>query len=136
MTTSDILPCNKRKILIVDDEQSVLNTLRTLLNSKFPDHQLDLAGNGIEAVESFQSEHQAVLVMDLHMPEMDGLTAFSELEKHCEINNWETPSVIFCTGFDPPDGVNKIVADNPKHCLLLKPLDSKSLYTEIENRCS
>ena len=136
MNSNDIVPCDKSKMLIVDDEPTIRKLIRLMLRLKFPDLQIDSVTNGVEAVESFQTEHQGVLVMDLHMPVMDGLKAFSKLEQQCKSNNWEMPSIIFCTGFDPSNGVKQLVENNPKHCLLLKPVDSEVLSAEVKSRCS
>ena len=68
------------RFLVVDDEPSVREALRSVLKYFFPDFTCDLAENGNEALESFQNHHQSVVFMDLQMPVMDGIESFMELQ--------------------------------------------------------
>ncbi len=38
-------------------------------------HQVDIASNGREAVEKFRQDKHQLILMDIQMPEMDGITA-------------------------------------------------------------
>jgi len=125
---------NKERILLVDDERTILKLFQMILSSAFPDRKIDLAANGKEAVDLFLKEHQGVLVMDLHMPVMDGQAAFCEIEKTCRARNWEMPAVIFCTGFAPPDTVRNVVSSNPMHGLLSKPIGGDVLVEMVRSR--
>ena len=63
------------RILIVDDHQSVRLLLRTILES-VPEWQVcGEATNGSAAVQSAHSLHPNIIVMDLMMPECNGLEA-------------------------------------------------------------
>ena len=126
--------CNKGRILLVDDERTILKLFKMILASGFPDRKIDMAGNGKEAVDLFLEGHHGVLVMDLHMPVMDGQAAFCEIEKMCRAKNWEMPAVIFCTGFAPPDTVRNVVSSNPMHCLLSKPIGGDVLVETVRSR--
>ena len=125
---------NKGRVLIVDDERTILHLFEMILSSAFPDVKIDLANNGAEAVKEFGSGHHGVLLMDLHMPIMDGQEAFSRIEGLCKERNWEMPSVVFCTGFDPSETAKNIVADNTAHCLLSKPVSLQILVEAVKSR--
>ena len=76
-----LLPGRKGKILVVDDEDSV-----RALGAEYAGYmgfETIEASDGAEALELFQRHiHEIVLViLDLSMPNMDGITAFHELKK-------------------------------------------------------
>ena len=74
------------------------------------------------------------MVMDVKMPVMDGVTAFYEIQKVCEAENWKMPAVIFCTGYAPTGRVQRIVDSSATHCLLMKPVKESLLVNEIAAR--
>ena len=131
---NSLTPVSRKRVLIADDERAIRDVFRRVVTYGLPDCRVDLAVNGAEAVEFFRSVHHAVVLMDLFMPVMNGQEAFEEISAICEAERWDMPAVIFCTGFDPPDGIRAIVAQNSKHCLLLKPVDHDTLLEELTSR--
>jgi len=67
-------------ILIADDLQSIKLVLRDLLE-KAGFRVVGEASNGEEAVELFQDKRPDVVLMDITMPKMDGLTALKKILK-------------------------------------------------------
>ncbi len=66
-----------KKILFVDDEQNVLDSLRRQLRKKF---QIKTALGGQEALQSIKKEGPfAVIVSDMRMPEMDGIQLLTKV---------------------------------------------------------
>ena len=65
------------KILVIDDEQSIRNLLDTLLRRK--GYDVVLADSGRKGLDLFRREHPDVIVLDLKMPEMDGLTVLRQI---------------------------------------------------------
>ena len=61
------------KILIAEDNQVNQKLAQKILQKM--GYRSDLAGNGLEAVESVDRQRYDVVLMDLHMPEMDGIEA-------------------------------------------------------------
>ena len=86
---------------------------------------------GAEALEAFSLNHHGVLLMDLHMPVMDGQSAFMTLEKRCREQDWEMPRVVFCSGFAPPTELRERVARDSAHCMLSKPVANEVLVDAI-----
>ncbi|MFO7265667.1 MAG: response regulator [Limnochordales bacterium] len=66
-------------VLIVDDAQFMRMRLNKLLTEA--GHQVVEAANGREALEQYARHKPDVVLMDITMPEMDGLTALKELKK-------------------------------------------------------
>jgi CheY-like chemotaxis protein len=85
-------------------------------------------------VEQFRLGRHAVILMDLFMPVMDGEAAFHEIEQLCENEKWEMPSVVLCTGYNPSHKIRSIIAANPKHCMLQKPVRNQVLVETIQSR--
>jgi DNA-binding response OmpR family regulator len=66
-----------KKILIIEDERSLRDALTDILRSK---NFLPLAAkNGKEGVEMARKKHPELILLDLIMPEMDGMAAFKKI---------------------------------------------------------
>lgn len=65
------------KILVIDDEQSIRDLLNTLLRRK--GYDVVLAESGRKGLELFRRERPDVVVLDLKMPGMDGLTVLQQV---------------------------------------------------------
>ena len=99
------------KILVIDDEKGIRNLLDTLLSRK--GYDVVLAEGGRKGLDLFRREHPDVVVLDLKMPEMDGITVLQQV-RHL---NPDQP-VIILTGAGTPEkeqqahalGVNEFVA--------------------------
>lgn len=124
----------KTSVLLVDDEGAIRRLFQLILGAALPDCTIDVAADGAEAVDRFSRVHHKVLVMDLHMPVMDGQTAFCRIQELCEEGSLEMPSVVFCTGFAPPDVVTRVVTGSEKHCLLSKPVSGDVLTEAVRSR--
>lgn len=71
---------NKFKLLLVDDEEDILEFLG--YNLKREGFQVVTATNGKEGIEKAKKELPHLIVMDVMMPEMDGITAVEEIRKN------------------------------------------------------
>lgn len=67
-------------ILIVDDEPHIRKFLGMILKELGTPTILE-AGNGIEAVATYAQHRPALVLMDINMPQMDGLHALGELQR-------------------------------------------------------
>ena len=66
-------------ILICDDEADIVNALKIYLQN--PDYRLFEAHNGIEAIEVVNKEDIHLILLDIMMPQMDGITAMSKIRE-------------------------------------------------------
>src|SRR5512133_2677517 len=67
------------KILVIDDEKSIRNTLKDILG--FEGYQVELAENGKAGIASVQSNDFDIILCDIKMPEMDGLEVLEQIRK-------------------------------------------------------
>src|SRR5262245_25657472 len=61
------------KILIVDDDPDILEVIAICLETRWPDASLLRAVDGKSALANFASDGPDVIVLDLGLPDMDGL---------------------------------------------------------------
>ncbi|MEU5879505.1 response regulator transcription factor [Spirillospora sp. NPDC047279] len=83
------------RVLLVDDERMVCAHLRTILGGADDIEVVDEAYDGAAAVESVLRHRPGVVLMDLRMPGVDGLTA---IERIAELER--PPAVVALTTFD------------------------------------
>lgn len=69
------------KVLVTDDEPLIRAGIRMILTSADDIDVVGEAANGREAVDAAQSGRVDVILLDLQMPVMDGLTALGELRR-------------------------------------------------------
>lgn len=91
----------KPKTLIVDDQVEVRETLRGCLEEA--GFEVTEAGDGEEAVSKGREEHFDLVLMDIRMPKMDGITAAKLLLKEKS-----KPKIIVITGYDPDRSMDEI----------------------------
>lgn len=68
------------KILIVEDEKKIARIIE--LQLKYAGYETDLAQDGAEAIDKCLKNSYDLILMDLMMPKVDGLTACKEIKKH------------------------------------------------------
>jgi two-component system KDP operon response regulator KdpE len=73
----------KHRILIVDDELSILKYLRANLEAK--GYQVLMAMDGIQALQTLEAEMPDLVVLDIMMPKMDGLEVCRRLREWSQI---------------------------------------------------
>ena len=88
------------KVLLVDDQTLIRQGIRLLLEIEADIQVVGQAANGREALEQVKSLHPDVVLMDVRMPEMDGVVATRLLSEHFpEVN------VIILTTFEDDETV-------------------------------
>jgi DNA-binding NtrC family response regulator len=69
------------KILIIDDEKSIRNTLKDIL--VYEKHEVDEAVDGLEGAKMAEKEKYDVILCDIKMPRMDGMEVLDKLMELC-----------------------------------------------------
>lgn len=113
-------------ILFVDDDANILSGLRRRLRGLRPEWDLHFAANGAEAIELANNHSFDVIVSDIQMPEMDGVTLLETLqETHPDAVR------IILTGH--ADNASYLRTIGPAHQFLSKPCENDVLIGSIEN---
>lgn len=131
-----LTPCESRRVLVVDDEKAIAKLFSKIIEASVSGAEVETAFNGKDAVDKFKANRCSVVLMDLHMPVMDGHTAFEEIERYCKEQKWQMPAVVFCSGYVISEAVDKLVSRDPRHCVLTKPVRHDDLVATIEARLS
>ena len=113
------------RILVADDHLIIRQGLRLILETEAGFELVGEAADGAEAVRLCSELHPAVILMDLRMPVMDGLTAIERLQvEHPEI------AVIILTTFNEDDLMLRGLRAGAKG-YLLKDTDRETLFNSI-----
>ena len=74
-----------KRILVVDDEENTRIALTRLLSRE--GYEVLTAANGLEALSSLRNNPAELIITDLNMPEMNGLTFLRELNREYPASN-------------------------------------------------
>ena len=110
-------------ILLVDDEERILNFLKTKL--KLLSYEVILAANGIEALEQVQGQEPDLVVLDVVMPKMDGFQTLKELRSFSSI-----PVIMLSARGDDSDRIKGLGLGADDY--LPKPFNPDELVARIE----
>lgn len=113
------------KILVIDDEKAIRNTLKDVL--EYEKHEVDLAEDGLTGIELFSSNTYDVVLCDIKMAKMDGIEV---LQKISGISS-HTP-IIMISGHGNIDTAVEAIKKGA-YDFLEKPLDLNRLLITIRN---
>lgn len=113
------------KVLIADDQGLIRESLNIVLNMEDQLEVVGLAENGQEAIQLCETLSPDVVLMDINMPVMDGVTATKSIK-----TSWPDIKVIILTSYQDVDYVVSALA-NGAEGYLLKSLNPRSLASSI-----
>lgn len=116
-----------RKILLVDDSATVLMMERMILAAERV--ELITAKNGIEAQQMAKLEHPDLILMDIVMPELNGLEACKAIRQDPETR--DIP-IILVTTRGEADSIQQGY-DNGCNDYITKPVNSSELLRKVRN---
>ncbi len=112
------------KILIADDQELIRDSLRTVLAGN-PDFSVDTAANGIEVIRAVRKDKPDVILMDVRMPEMDGVQCTQIIKE-----NYPEIKIIILTTFDDDEYIFSALKHGASG-YLLKGISADSLIEAI-----
>jgi two-component system, response regulator YesN len=81
MTQVESSPKRKMRVLIADDIQETRRSTRLMLSMISDVKVVAIASNGVQAVQMAKEQRPDIVVLDVNMPEMNGLAAFKQIAK-------------------------------------------------------
>jgi len=119
---------NKPKILIAEDNLLNITLIKAVLQKIYPNYIPIDAENGLKAIDAFSEHHPDIILMDIQMPELDGLGATREIRSLEQ--DHRTPIIALTAG---------VTADERDRCIevgmddyLSKPIDKEMLETVLK----
>ena len=110
----------KRRILVVEDDDALANMYRAALS--FAGFDVDVAGDGLTALEDIDTDHPDLVVLDLNLPQLGGDRILSEVAATPDTR--DIP-VIVVTGSDR-------LAAGGASAIVRKPCDPGDLVALVE----
>jgi DNA-binding response OmpR family regulator len=116
---------DKKRILVVDDDLSILRVFKNILEKE--GYIVEVAETGKEALEKIENEKFDVSLVDVRLPDMDGTDLLLNMS-----NDSRTIKIII-TGFST-DEVGKKAADYGADDFLVKPVKAEELIATVRDR--
>lgn len=114
----------KFSILLVEDEEHLRETLK--LNLELEGYEVTIAGDGVTALKTIQQEHFELLILDVMLPELDGISVCETIR----LTNNELPILILSAKNSSEDrvlGLKKGADD-----YLTKPFNLEELLLRVD----
>ncbi|NNA53239.1 HD domain-containing phosphohydrolase [Pseudomonas lactis] len=115
----------KSAVLLVDDEESILNSLRRLLRGQ--PYDVVLATSGAQALEIMATRSIDLVMSDARMPGMDGATLLAEVHRL-----YPATSRILLTGYADLTTIIKAINDGQIHRYISKPWNDEELQLVLQ----
>ena len=122
---SVIRKIEKKNILAIDDEQSILDILMDTLQQE--GHQVDVASNGRTGLSKVKASDYDLIITDIKMPDFDGRRFYEEVKKY---NEELAKKIIFTTG-DLANPETEAFLDRVKQPCIPKPFDLEEVKQTI-----
>lgn len=120
---------DKKKILIVEDEESMLDAISNYLaNQEFATL---MAKDGEEGLEIALKEHPDLILLDILMPKMDGMIMLQKLRE----DEWgKTAPVIILTNVSPNANsvINSVLQNEPAYYLVKSDVKLEGIVDKIK----
>ena len=116
----------KKRILVIDDDKSILRTFTRILQKN--GYDIEVAETGKEAIEKSKKRHYDLALIDIRLPDMDGTDLLIKLRK-----TMEDAVKIMITGFPSLEtGVKAL--DEGADAYLVKPVKPEELIALIDEK--
>ncbi len=113
------------RILVIDDERSIRNTLKEIL--EYEKFEVDVAEDGFEGLEKIENSHFDVVLCDIKMPKMDGIEVLGKIQEKDP-----DATVVMISGHGSIDTAVEAIKKGAFD-FISKPLDLNRLLITIRN---
>ena len=116
----------KFTILYAEDKIDIRKNFSYFLQSKYPYASIYEASNGVEALDLFHKHQPDILITDINMPEMDGLSLIEKVRSHSQ-----HVKIILLTAYSDQEKLLHAISFNVVN-YLVKPINRTKLCDAIE----
>ncbi len=118
---------NKKRILIVDDEEAVLHVLKSSLRKLGDEYEVETTVNGFSALAYLRDRPFDLVITDYRMDDMDGMELMNTIRA-----DWPETRVILITAYGS-DELAKEAKELDAYKYLLKPLEINEFRKVVED---
>lgn len=118
-----------KKILVIDDEELIIKSLRKLLEKD--GFTVFVAKNGQDALAMAEEESFDLIIADIKMPGMNGVETVQSIYEELHKKNLKTTPVIFITGYADEEIKKKAKTMKPI-AYIYKPFDISELVDKVK----
>ena len=118
-----------KKILVIDDEELIIKSLRKLL--EYNDFAVVVAKNGQDAITIAEEEKFDLIIADIKMPGINGVDSVQSIYEILTEKNTPKIPVIFITGYADSEIKDRAKLLNPV-AYIYKPFDITELVGKIK----
>lgn len=115
-----------RRVLVVEDEPDIRDSLKDLLEMGIPDLTVDLAANGAEGLRALQATPTHLIITDYKMPGMNGLEFLAAARAMAP----ETPRILM-TAFPDLEIATRAINEAHIENFLAKPVDPDEILAKV-----
>jgi len=117
----------KIKVMIVDDQKELAEELKSVVETDEKLTVVGMAYDGVEALQKMPEAHPDVVLLDIRMPNMNGVVATQRIK-----SDYPDVKVVILTTFDDSDYILNAI-NNGASGYLLKDVSSAALINAIKN---
>jgi response regulator RpfG family c-di-GMP phosphodiesterase len=117
---TELRPTAIASVLLVDDEENILSSLRRVLRGE--PYSVQIANSGEQALEILRQQPVDLVISDARMPGMDGATLLAEVQKH-----WPGSMRILLTGYADITTTIRAINQGQIYRYISKPWDDDEL---------
>jgi len=121
----------KLNLLIAEDNQFNQLLVKNIIAKNFPNFEITIVENGLLVLEKMKTEDFDFILMDIQMPEMNGIEATKEIRNHPETYTSNIP-IIACTAGVTPSEIQNCY-DAGMNDFIGKPFKPDELIAKIQN---
>jgi len=116
------------RILIGEDDFDFADSLRQILEERYPEFQIEVVNDGYEALLKMGEFKPDLLILDIKMPKINGLEVCQRLKNNSTLRSIK---ILAITG-NSRTYTREIVIDSGADEYLVKPFESEELFRNIE----
>ena len=114
-----------KNVLVVDDEPDIRQLLKEVLGVKLKNVTIDVASDGVEALNKIKTQQPDLLITDIYMPRIGGIELIEEIQKL----KLHFPIIVISAFMNKISDLTLIKAD----AFVEKPLNLNKLCHTVEN---